>query len=96
MKAIGSKKMETEKIKVRMENGQNTDVVVLSKRISGIHVVLGEGVHSVKCELIPTRNESAYVGTVMGREIVYERSKSQVQEDIDKLNPNLRKSRPLR
>jgi DUF2075 family protein len=88
--------METEKIKVRMENGQNTDVVVLSKRINAIQVVLGEGVHNVKCELVPTRNESAYVGTVMGREIVYERSKSQVQEDIDKLNHNLRKSRPLR
>ena len=89
-------KMDTEKIKVRMENGQNTDVVVLSKRISEIEVVLGEGIHNVKCKMIPTRNESAYVGTVMGREIVYERSKMQVKEDIDKLNPNLRKSRPPR
>jgi hypothetical protein len=29
----------------------------------------------------------------MGREIVYERSREQVQADIDRLNPNLRKSR---
>jgi hypothetical protein len=30
----------------------------------------------------------------MGREIVYERSREQVQADIDKLNPLVRKSRP--
>ena len=29
----------------------------------------------------------------MGREIVYERSKAQVQADIDRLNPSLRKPR---
>jgi hypothetical protein len=29
----------------------------------------------------------------MGREIVYERSREQVQADIDRLNPNLKKSR---
>jgi len=27
----------------------------------------------------------------MGREIVYERSRDQVQADIDKLNPHMRK-----
>jgi hypothetical protein len=30
----------------------------------------------------------------MGREIVYERSREQVQADIDRANPALRKSRP--
>jgi hypothetical protein len=30
----------------------------------------------------------------MGREIVYERSRAQVQADIDKLNPTLRKPKP--
>ena len=30
----------------------------------------------------------------MGREMVYERSREQVQADIDILNPTLRKSRP--
>jgi hypothetical protein len=29
----------------------------------------------------------AYSGSVMGREIVYERSREQVQADIDRLNP---------
>jgi len=29
---------------------------------------------------------------VMGREIVYERSREQVKADLDKLNPNLRNS----
>ena len=38
------------------------------------------------------RTGQAYVGSVMGREIVYERSREQVQADIDKLNPLVRKS----
>lgn len=89
---VGSR-MITEKIKVRVtETGQTMDVVVYSKRADGIQVVLGEGVHNVKCELMPTRTGLAYAGSVMGREIVYERSREQVQADIDRLNPALRKS----
>jgi hypothetical protein len=86
--------MSPEKITVRMENGQTIDVVVLSKRASGIQIVLGEGIHNVKCSLAPTRNGLAYAGSVMGREIVYERSREQVQADIDRVNPVLRKSGP--
>lgn len=86
--------MNVEKITVRVTaTGQTMDVVVFAKRASGITVVLGEGVHNVKCELTPTRNELAYAGSVMGREIVYERSRAQVQADLDRLNPALRKSR---
>lgn len=85
--------MTGEKIKVRAtETHQTMDVVVLGKRPERIEVVLGEGVHSVKCALTPTRNGRAYVGSVMGREIVYERSRDQVQADIDKQNPALRKA----
>jgi hypothetical protein len=72
-------------------SGQSIDVVVLSKRPERIQVVLGEGIHSVKCELTPTRTGRAYAGTVMGRELVYERSREEVQADIDRLNPTLRK-----
>lgn len=80
--------MHSEKIKVRVtETRQEMEVVVLSKRPSSIEVVLGSGVHSVKCELTPTRNGLAYAGTVMGREIVYECSREQVQADIERLNP---------
>ncbi len=83
--------MNTEKIEVRVtETKQTMQVVVLNKRTDLIQVVLGEGVHCVKCELTPTRNGLAYAGSVMGREIVYERSREQVKADIDKLNPNLR------
>ncbi len=74
------------------ENDQILEVVVFSKRAAAIQVVLGEGVHCVKCELTPTRTGQAYVGSVMGREIVYERSREQVQADIDRLNPALRES----
>jgi len=82
-----------EKIKVRVtESGQTLDVVVLNKRVDRIEIVLGEGVHSVRCALTPTRTGAAYAGTAMGREIVYERSREQVQSDIDRLNPNVRKS----
>jgi hypothetical protein len=87
--------MNIEKIKVRAtQSDQIVEVVVFSKRAHRIEVVLGEGVHSVKCELTPTANGSAYAGSVLGREIVYERSRDQVQADIDRLNPALRKSRP--
>ncbi len=86
--------MNPEKIQVRVtESGKSMDVVVLNKRASGIQVVLGEGAHCVKCDLSPTRNGMAYAGSAMGREIVYERSREQVQADIDRLNPALRKSR---
>ena len=87
--------MNTEKIKVRVtESGQTLDVVVLNKRAERIQVVLGEGIHNVKCDLLPTRNGLAYAGNVMGREIVYERSREQVQADINRVNPALRKPRP--
>jgi hypothetical protein len=85
--------MNDERIKVKTEAGQVLDVVVLSKRAESIQVVLGEGVHSVKCTLSPTRNGMAYVGSVMGRELVYERSRDQVQADLDRLNPNLKRTR---
>ena len=84
--------MNDERIKIKTENGQELEVVVLTKRPESIQIVLGEGVHSAKCSLSPTRNELAYVGSVMGREIVYERSKAQVKADIDRLNPNIRNS----
>jgi hypothetical protein len=86
--------MNIEKIKVRnTDTGQVHEVVVLNKRAEWIEVVLGEGIHSVKCQLTPTRNGLAYAGRVMGREIVYERSREQVQADIDRLDPRLKKSR---
>lgn len=85
--------MNDEKIKVRVtETGQTIDVVVLSKRAERIEVVLGEGVHSVRCALTPTRTGLAYAGSAMGREIVYERGRELVQSDIDRLNPTVRKS----
>jgi hypothetical protein len=83
--------MNTEKITVRVtESRQTMEVVVLNKRASRIEVVLGEGIHSVRCELTPTRSGQAYVGNVRGREIVYERSQAQVQADIDRVNPAMR------
>ena len=85
--------MITEKITVRVtETRQTLDVVVFSKRAEVIEVVIGEGIHNMKCALTPTRNGLAYAGSVMGREIVYERSREQVKADIDRLNPTVRKS----
>jgi hypothetical protein len=85
--------MNAEKIKVRVtDTGQTIDVVVLSKRVDRIEVVLGEGVHSVRCTLTPTRTGLAYAGSAMGREIVYERGREQVQSDIARLDPTVRKS----
>ena len=67
--------MNIEKITVRItESGKTMDVVVLSKHAHRIEVVLGEGVHSVRCELKPTPNRTAFSGKALGREIVYERT----------------------
>lgn len=85
--------MSPEKIRLVMENGKAIEAVVFSKRADAIEVVLGEGINNVKCTLTPTRNGMAYAGSVMGRELVYQRSREQVQADIDRLNPSLRKPR---
>ena len=86
--------MESEKIRVKVtESGQSLDVVVLNKRADRIQVVVGSGVHSVRCELTPTRNGLGYAGSVMGREITYDRTREQIQAEIDRLNPVLRKPR---
>jgi len=87
--------MNIEKITVRnTESGKTMEVVVLSKHAHRIEVVLGTGVHSVRCELKPTPNRTAFSGTALGREIVYERSPEQVQADLDRLDPALKRSRP--
>lgn len=75
--------MNDEKIQVRVtSSGQTIDVVVLNKHAERIEVVIGEGVHNVRCELLPTRNGAAYVGNARGREIVYERSREAVKADL--------------
>ena len=87
--------MNAEKIKVRTESGQLIEVEVITKRPEWIEVLIGQGEHAVRCQLKPTRNGLAYAGSVMGRrEIVYERTPEQVEADIDRLNPPLRKPRP--
>src|ERR687892_572576 len=48
--------MIPEKITVRVtSSGQQVEVKVLHYRAEGIEVVLGEGVHSVRCQLSPAR-----------------------------------------
>jgi hypothetical protein len=86
--------MNDEKITVRItETGKTMEVVVFSKRAEAVEVVIGQGMHSMKCVLTPTRNGLAYAGSIMGREIVYERSRDRVKADLDMANPNLRKPR---
>lgn len=85
--------MNDERIKLRTESGQLIEAVVLSKRPESIEVVIGEGIHNVKCQLAPTRNGLAYAGTIMGRELIYERSRAQVEADIERLDPARRKPR---
>jgi hypothetical protein len=86
--------MNNEKITVRhTETGKTMEVVVFSKRAEAVEVVIGEGMHNVKCVLTPTRNGMAYAGSIMGREIVYERSREKVKADLDLANPSLRKPR---
>jgi len=89
--------MHNEKITVtNTDSGQTMDVVVLNKRAHQITVVIGEGIHNVQCDLVPTKNGQAYAGSVMGRELVYKRSREQVQADLDHDNPALKKSRSFK
>ena len=81
---------------VNTESGQSMDVIVLNKRVNQISVVIGKGVHNVQCDLVPTKNGQAYAGSVMGREIVFYRSREQVQADLDRDNPALKKSRTFK
>ena len=79
--------MADEKIKVRVtSSGQTLEVVVFSKRLDVITVVLGEGLHNVRADLMPTSNNMAYAGSAMGREIVYERGRAQVKADLERSN----------
>jgi len=83
--------MQNEMITVRAtENEQTLDVLVYSKSERKIEVMVGEGIHSIKCTLTPTANGCAYAGDVMGRELVYERSPEQVHEDIESAKPSTR------
>jgi hypothetical protein len=68
-------------IVVTTETGQSLRVQVTSYKADAIWVLIGEGPHSVKCKLEPTRNGLAYAGSVMGRELIYPRSVSQVREE---------------
>lgn len=75
--------MYNEKIEVRVtSSGQKLQVVVLNKGLDMIQIVLGEGVHNVRCNLTPTRNGAAYMGNAMGRELIYERSREEVKADL--------------
>jgi hypothetical protein len=74
--------MADAKIKVQVEGKQVLEVVVSDKKVDAIWIVLGEGVHNVKCKLTPTRNSLAYAGSIMGREIVYKRTVAEVTADI--------------
>ena len=86
--------MQSEKIKLRAETGQLIEATVFSKRADAIEVVIGEGIHNMKCTLTPTRNGLAYAGSIRGREVVYERSRQQIEADLGVLNQAFNKSRP--
>lgn len=89
--------MADESIKVRnTESGDLMEVLVLRKRADCIEVVIGKGQHSVTCELLPTRSGAAYSGSIMGRELVYERSREEVKADVEQAAPRIRASRPPR
>ena len=83
--------MNNEKIKVRnTDSGQLIEVVVFSKRAEAIEVVLGRA-YNVNAR--SPRRATAWPARSWEREIVYERSREQVQADIDRLDPRLKKSR---
>lgn len=86
--------MQNETITItNTDSGKSMDVIVLNKRVDKITVVIGEGVHSVQCELTPTRTAQAYVGSVLGREMVYQKSPDEIQAELDQVDPRLKEKR---
>ncbi len=83
----------SDKIKIETETGQTLDVLVTSFSAEAIWILIGEGAHSSKCKLEPTRNGLAFAGSVMGREIIYKRSVKDVREELAQKN---RQSRGFR
>lgn len=71
-----------DKIKVETESGQLIEVSVTSMSADAIWILVGEGPHSSKCKLEPTRNGLAYAGSIMGRELIYSRSVKQIRQDL--------------
>ena len=81
--------MNIETIEVRVtESDQLLKVTVFRKFVDKIEIVVGEGQHGMRCELLPNRMGNAYVGSIRCRELVYERSRAQVQHDIERLQGN--------
>jgi len=74
--------MANDKISVKTEAGKKIDVVITEKTVDAIWVAIGEGIHNVKCKMVPTPNGTAYAGSVMGREIVYERSVDEIKKEL--------------
>jgi hypothetical protein len=89
--------MQNEMIMVtNTDSGKEMEVVVYSKRADQITIIIGEGVHSVQCDLTPTKYKNSYAGSVLGREMIYHRSVEDVQAELDQNNPSLKKSRTFK
>ena len=78
------------------DSGKEMEVLVYSKKVNLITIVIGEGVHSVQCDLTPTKYQNSYAGSVMGREMIYHKSVEEVQAELDQDNPALKKSRTFK
>jgi hypothetical protein len=77
-----------DRIKVVLETGQSLEVVVTSIKADAIWILIGEGPHSSKCKLEPTQNGLAYAGSILGREVIYERSVKEVREELARSGQN--------
>jgi hypothetical protein len=89
--------MQNETITVtNTDSGKDMEVVVFSKNANQISIIIGEGVHSVQCDLMPTKYKNSYAGSVMGREMIYHKSVEEVQAEMDHDNPALKKSRTFK
>lgn len=72
--------MIPEKIIVQSEAGKGIEVAVIEMSPNNISIAIGEGIHNVRCKLVPTDNGRAFYGSVMGREVVYETSVDEVKK----------------
>ncbi len=71
-----------ETLMIKVETGQELEAHVMTYKEDVIWVMVGKGDQSARCKLVPTRNRLAYFGSIMGREIIYERSVQQVRDEL--------------
>lgn len=82
--------MPSETIPLKTESGQTIEATLMRMHADRIDVLIGE---EFRLTLRPSRSGRAYVGSLQGRELVYERSVADVRAALARPDPARRRIR---